>query len=109
MIVFVILLTGVFYLSLQEFSSTKSKLKWSSGDSSVYISSRTQPSRDDLGKQLRKLLPWRKSQMASLDKDTRRVVEDFLSSGSDFRSKLTIDKFQKLLDSLDLKIVLVPR
>ncbi|CAF0810448.1 unnamed protein product [Adineta ricciae] len=108
-IIFVIILTGAFCLSLQEFSSTKSKLKWSSGDSSVYINSRSHQTRDDLGKQLRKLLPWRKSQMASLDQDTRRVVEDFLSSGSDFRSRLTIDKFQKLLDSLDLKIVLVPR
>lgn len=97
-------------MSLQEPSSTKSKLKWSPGDSSLNIHSRSHhQNRDDLGKQLRKMLPWRKNQMASLDKDTRRVVEDFLSSGSDFRSKLTIDKFQKLLDSLDLKIVLVPR
>ncbi|UJR36887.1 hypothetical protein I4U23_029600 [Adineta vaga] len=108
-VVLVIFLTGVFYWSLQAPSQTKSKMTWSSGDSSVNVNSRSHHTRDDLGKQFRKFLTWRKNQLAALDKHSRQLVEDFISSGSNIRSKMTIEKFQKLLDMLDLKIVLVPR
>ncbi|CAF0945217.1 unnamed protein product [Adineta steineri] len=110
---FLIILFTVFlaYASCRLFyDSTRNKtIASSSSDSSVNIQSRIQNDRDDLNKQLRKLLLWRKTQILSLDKENRRAIEEFLITNSDGRTKMTVDKFQKILNMLDLKIALIPR
>ncbi len=63
---------------------------------------------DDLVEQLRKILTWRKDRLTSLNKDNRRTIEAFLKK-PDSRIEMTLDKFQQILDILDLKIVLIPQ
>ena len=84
-------------------------LSYSSSDFAVHESSRIHRSHEDLREQFRKMLSWRKNQMASLNKDNRRAIQEFLTTKSDSRTRMTVDKFQQILDMLDLKIVLVPR
>jgi len=84
-------------------------LSCSSSNLSVYEISRIHRNNDDLREQLRKILAWRKNQMAYLNKDNRRAIQQFVTANSKNRTKITMDKFQQILDILDLKIVLIPR
>jgi len=63
---------------------------------------------DDLSEQLRKLLAWRKDRMPPINKNNARIIEEFLTS-SDSQTKMTLDKFQQILNVLDLKIILIPK
>jgi len=105
-IILSIFLTGVLFWSLYDIP-IKSSLLCSSNDFAGDEKSYTH-SRDDLTEQLRKFLTWRKDRLASLSKDTRRTIEEFLIN-SDSRTKMTVDNFQKILDMLGLKIVLIPQ
>lgn len=84
-------------------------LSCSSSNLSVYEISRIHRNNDDLREQLRKILTWRKNQIAYLNKDNRRAIQQFVTTDSENQTKMTMDKFQQILDILDLKIVLIPR
>jgi hypothetical protein len=84
-------------------------LSCSSNNLAVDESSRIHRNDDDLREQLRKILAWRKNQMACLNKDNRRAIQQFVTTDSENRTKMTMDRFQQILDILDLKIVLIPR
>ncbi len=105
-IILSIFLTGGLFWSLHD-TSIQSLLSCSSEDFVGHEKSHTY-SHDDLTEQLGKMLTWRKDRLASLSKDNRRTIEEFLVS-SDSRTKMTVDNFQRILDMLALKIVLIPK
>ena len=63
---------------------------------------------EDLSEQLRKILFWRKEQFTALNTDARQILEEFITD-SDGRSQMTLKQFQRILDMLELKIVLIPQ
>ena len=84
---------------------------WSISDSAILPFSTTQfnaSSNDELSAQLRKFLLWRSDRWSALSKSNRRLIEEFLRQ-SDTRAKISLDKFQRLLELLDLKMILIPR
>ncbi|CAF0832561.1 unnamed protein product [Rotaria sordida] len=82
-------------------------LSCSSNKFSIHRNSRIY-NNDDLSVQLKKILPWRKNQIKSLNEDNRRAIEEFLTD-SENQTKMTVNKFQQILNMLDLKLVLIPR
>ena len=67
---------------------------------------RTAAHHDDVKEQLRKILTWRHDHVATLSKTTRRTIKAFLGNS---QSKMSMDTFEQMLDTLDLKLILVPR
>ncbi|CAF1319401.1 unnamed protein product [Rotaria sordida] len=105
-IILSILLTGAAFWLLHT-TSMKFLLSCSSNKFSIHRNSRIY-NNDDLSVQLKKILPWRKNQIKSLNEDNRRAIEEFLTD-SENQTKMTVNKFQQILNMLDLKLVLIPR
>lgn len=94
--IFLLFLTGAFLCSI---SSTILPFSMSNVNSS---------SNDEIGEQLRKFLLWRSDRWSMLSKTNRRLIDEFLRN-SEIRSKTSLDKFEQILEILDLKMILVPR
>lgn len=63
---------------------------------------------DDLREQLLKILFWRKDQFINLNKESRYLIEQFLTD-SNGQPMMTLANFQRILDMLELKIILIPQ
>jgi hypothetical protein len=96
-IILSIFLTGVLFWSLHD--NSIQSLLWCSFNDFVGHEKLHTHSHDDLTEQLGKMLTWRKDRLASLSKDNRRIIEEFLIS-SDSRTEMTVDTFQRIPDML---------
>lgn len=52
---------------------------------------------DELSDQLRKYLTWQKDRLILLNKNSRRIVDEFLTQSAN-RTKLSIDRFQRIME-----------
>ena len=63
---------------------------------------------EDLRDQLQKILFWRKDQFIGLNKESRHLIEEFLTN-SNTQPTITLENFQRILNMLELKIILIPQ
>ncbi|CAF1231703.1 unnamed protein product [Rotaria magnacalcarata] len=105
-IILSILLVAIFFW-FQRNTPVKTTLSCPSNTFSLHKNSRSYHG-DDLNQQLRKFLPLQKAHIQSLPKNKRRTIEAFLTNSKN-RTKITVEKFQQILDMLDLKILLIPK
>ncbi|CAF4436077.1 unnamed protein product [Rotaria socialis] len=107
LIIILSILLAVILFWPQRNTTVKTTLSCPPNTFSVHKNSRSHH-RDDLNQQLRKILPLQKDHLQSLPKSKRRTIEAFLTNSKN-RTKITVEKFQQILDMLDLKILLIPR
>ncbi|CAM4922978.1 unnamed protein product [Rotaria socialis] len=107
LIIILSILLAVILFWPQRNTTVKTTLSCPPNTFSVHKNSRSYH-RDDLNQQLRKILPLQKDHLQSLPKSKRRTIEAFLTNSKN-RTKITVEKFQQILDMLDLKILLIPR